>query len=316
MRSKAGRVFRVAVALLLGLALLPLAAAPAGAVSALSITSPTELDPAYIAPPGYINVDFTFTPEATSATVNIEVFDGATVIGSKEVTYTGLTSGTPAPKTESVYISAAAADAAYDLSVAVDDGVSAAFATESDAVVVTRAAPTVTIEVSDDLINESVATFRVIATFSKPMDTAATPTIAFDPDLTAAPATLVFSTDAWSEGDTVYTVTYTVTDNNEEVSGVDVSVGGARDKAGNVQEPDPTVAADLFDVDTSAPELTSIAWTDVDDSRGINEGDTLLFTFTQAMDTSTVTSDNLDTMLPISGGVTRSRLPWEVASIS
>jgi hypothetical protein len=70
---------------------------------------------------------------------------------------------------------------------------------------------------------------------------------------------LTFSSGVWSEGDTVYTATYTVADVDEEVSGVDVSVGGAKDLAGNPQDPDPTTEEDLFDVDTVAPVINIYA---------------------------------------------------------
>jgi len=121
-------------------------------------------------------------------------------------------------------------------------------------------APTVTITVSDTIISEADAggTFDVIATFSEAMDTTATPVISFDADVEAS-GTLTFSSGVWSEGDTVYTATYTVADVDEEVSGVDVSVGGAKDLAGNPQDPDPTTEEDLFDVDTVAPVINIYA---------------------------------------------------------
>jgi len=122
--------------------------------------------------------------------------------------------------------------------------------------------PTVTIDVSDTLINEADdgGTFDVVANFSKAMDTGVLPTIGFDPDVVAS-GTLTFASDAWSGGDTVYTATYVVTDVDKEVADIDVSVGGAEDLAGNPQDPDPTTEADLFDVDTVAPTvaITSIA---------------------------------------------------------
>jgi hypothetical protein len=116
--------------------------------------------------------------------------------------------------------------------------------------------PTVTITVSDTMISEADAggTFDVIATFSEAMDPAFTPVISFNPDVVTS-GTLTFSSGAWSEGDTIYTATYVIADVNEEVSGVDVSVAGAKDLAGNPQAPDPTVAVDLFDVDTIAPVI-------------------------------------------------------------
>jgi hypothetical protein len=121
---------------------------------------------------------------------------------------------------------------------------------------------TVTIDVSDTLINEADdgGTFDVVATFSKAVDTGVTPTISFDPDVEAS-GTLTFASDVWSSGDTVYTATYDVADVDEEVADIDVSVGGAEDLAGNPQDPDPTTEVALFDVDTIAPavDITSTA---------------------------------------------------------
>jgi len=109
--------------------------------------------------------------------------------------------------------------------------------------------PTVTIGVSDTMITEHDVggTFEVKATFSEAMDTAYIPTFSFDQNVDS---TLKNPNYAWSVGDTVYTATYTVADDNVEEAGVDVSVSGAQDMAGNLQIPDPTTEADLFDVDT------------------------------------------------------------------
>jgi hypothetical protein len=150
-------------------------------------------------------------------------------------------------------------------------------------------APTVDIDVSDTMISEADAggTFDVIATFSEAMDTSFTPTISFDPNV-AASGTLTFSSGAWSAGDTVYTATYNVADEDEEVAGVDVSVGGAKDLAENLQDPDPTTEADLFDVDTVAPVINISApvgeyylnepvyadWDVTDEGSGVNWAET------------------------------------------
>jgi len=47
-----------------------------------------------------------------------------------------------------------------------------------------------------------------------------------------------------------------------------------------------------------SPILSSIEWDDVDESNTINEGDKLIFKFSKAMDTDTVSADNIDTRLP------------------
>ena len=118
--------------------------------------------------------------------------------------------------------------------------------------------PTVTnIIVSDPLINEADdgGTFDVMVTFSEAMDTLAIPSISFDADVESS-GTLAFVSGAWSAGDTVYTATYDIADVDEEQAAVDVSVSGAQDLVGNLQDPDPTTVPDLFDVDTKAPTVT------------------------------------------------------------
>jgi hypothetical protein len=146
-------------------------------------------------------------------------------------------------------------------------------------------APTVNITVSDSMISEADAggAFDVIATFSEAMNTTATPSISFNPNVVTS-GTLTFSSGAWSVGNTVYTATYDVADVNQEVTGVDVSVGGGKDLAGNLQDPNPTTEADLFDVDTVAPVINIYApvgqyllnepvtanWTVTDYGSGVN----------------------------------------------
>ena len=286
--------------------------------SPLIIDSPTAAAPAYISPPGYVSVSYTVVAGAGApdAAVDIEVFKELTVIGTKTTSVGNLVDGESVQNTASVYITAAAVDGSYDVSVAVDDGVTTVSATKVDAVTVTSANPTVTITVGEDMemINEDLVgtgMFDVIATFDKPMDTGYAPNITFIPDITAGDAAATLPddpSDAWSDGDTVYTATYNVADGDVEIADVDVIVGGAKDKAGVLQDPNPTTAADLFSVDTINPTLDSIAWTDADDSRGINAGDTLLFTFSEAMDPDTVIDEDgdpvLNTALPLTGGTT------------
>ena len=57
-----------------------------------------------------------------------------------------------------------------------------------------------------------------------------------------------------------------------------------------------------FSVDNLDPTLSSIAWSDSDSSNTFSEDDTLTLTFSEAMKTSTVTADNVDTVLPPSSG--------------
>ena len=65
--------------------------------------------------------------------------------------------------------------------------------------------------------------------------------------------------------------------------------------ADNTDAPGPSI------LDNISPTLESIAWTDDDSSGSINVGDSLLFTFSENMDSSTIVSGNIDTMLPLAG---------------
>jgi len=136
------------------------------------------------------------------------------------------------------------------------------------------------ISVSDLEITEADVgdPFYVYVDFSETMDTAFPPTIDFDGDVEAS-GTLTFVSGAWSSFDTRYTATYSVADVDEEVDDVDVTVGGARDLAGNL---DPTTEMDMFDVDTIKPTVDS-ATASPDPT---NEGTvTVTVVFSETMDT-------------------------------
>jgi hypothetical protein len=60
---------------------------------------------------------------------------------------------------------------------------------------------------------------------------------------------------------------------------------------------------DSIVLDTVAPKLSSAVYTDVDISGTVNNGDKITFTFDDEMLTSTVTSTNVTTSLPLSAGI-------------
>jgi hypothetical protein len=63
-----------------------------------------------------------------------------------------------------------------------------------------------------------------------------------------------------------------------------------------------------------APVLTSIGWTDVDESTDINKGDILTFKYNVPMNTTIITSDNIDSMLPTNPSSTYGQLdPLDVS---
>jgi len=98
-------------------------------------------------------------------------------------------------------------------------------------------------------------TINVVLTFGEGMDTAATTTLTFAPDVVTS-GTLTFSTEAWSSADRVYTATYTVATSTPETQlDVDVTMPGTfADPQSNVVV--STAGTDLFTVDTVAPTVT------------------------------------------------------------
>jgi hypothetical protein len=111
----------------------------------------------------------------------------------------------------------------------------------------------VSVAVSDALITQADVggTFAVAVTFSEVMDTASTPAITFSPDVSS---TLTFSSGAWSVGDTVYTASYSIADNDIEVSGVEIDVTGGVGIDANPQ--DNYTPGSQFSIDTYEPTPT------------------------------------------------------------
>jgi hypothetical protein len=134
--------------------------------------------------------------------------------------------------------SASAEDAAGN-----DNLAAAQFSIQSDAV-----APGVaSISGSPDPITDGDAGaggFTLTTVFSEAMDTSVHPTIGFpseDPS-----ATLTANAGAWTSA-TTYVQDYDVTDVQDVIAGVDVSVSGARDAVGNTMAASTT--ADVFSID-------------------------------------------------------------------
>lgn len=75
-----------------------------------------------------------------------------------------------------------------------------------------------------------------------------------------------------------------------------------------------TTANDSIILDTVAPTLTTAAYTDVDSSGTVNKNDRVVFTFNDEMLTSTVTSINAATSLPLSAGSygTGATISWDI----
>jgi hypothetical protein len=127
------------------------------------------------------------------------------------------------------------------------------------------------VAIDTDAVYEGDLTQRVTVTFDEAMHTGTTPAIVF------GHGTWTTNRDGvWSAGNTIWTVTYTLADHDEEyysLTGnvVTVDVVGALDAAGNLQE--PYAAEPEFDIDTLQPEITE--FTSVPDGGRHVAGDTI-----------------------------------------
>ncbi len=130
------------------------------------------------------------------------------------------------------------------------------------------------VAVDTDPMYEGDLVQQVTVTFDEAMDTGTDPTITF------GAGTFTSNSDgAWSVGDKVWTETYTLTDNDETITGVTVDVAGAKDAAGNGQE-DYTPEGE-FDIDTMDPEIQSVTSTTPDGLYGIDAEINVTVTFTE-----------------------------------
>ena len=121
---------------------------------------------------------------------------------------------------------------------------------DSDTVDIDTLNPSVSTVVADTAVMyDGDLIQQVTVTFDEAMDSGTDPAIAF------GAGTFTSNLDgAWSGGDTIWTETFTLTDNNEDISVVTVDVTGSKDAVGNNQQ--AYVAQDEFDIDTDNPMAT------------------------------------------------------------
>ena len=199
----------------------------------VAITGPSDVQT------GAFTATFTFSEDVTGfALADISVGNGAAsdLAGSGD-TYTA----TITPAADGAVTVDVAGDVATD-AAGNGNAVATQFSVDADI-----SAPTAnTLNMSDlDLRLTDVGTSVTIAIgFSEAMDTAETPEFSFDPGIAD---TLTFDSGAWSNGDTTFTATFTVSDEGVGASDVDVTVSGAVDAAGNTS-PDATFT-DVFSVE-------------------------------------------------------------------
>jgi Big-like domain-containing protein len=160
----------------------------------------------------------------------------------------------------------------------------------------------VSVEVDTDPLYEGSLTQVVTVTFSEPMDTASAsePTVSFSAGSYGYPEDGV-----WSVNNTVWTETMFLTDNNEDIVGVFVSVTGAKDAAGNYQVP---YSDEAFDIDTIKPSVSAVDVSDLVISDADASGTfTVTISFNEKMDPGIAPtiqfSPSIDSTLSLSGGL-------------
>jgi hypothetical protein len=118
--------------------------------------------------------------------------------------------------------------------------------------------PTVQISVSDNLItdadNLAGSKLTITITYSEAMDNSVYPTITFLPNVKLD--TLSYSENWWSPDNRIYSENYLIRDANVENAGVDVTVTGGKDLAGNAQV--DNTGENMFNIDTEKPTVVSV----------------------------------------------------------
>jgi len=206
---------------------------PFGGGTAVNIDSPTTGAPVYVRPGNYVNVQFDVAADnAGSGDIEIRVFSGATVIGTRDITY-DFASGANENLLYNVLILATAADGPYNLMVRArqPQGTGTwASDNENDAVIVDNTPPTVTIT-STASDPTSTSPIPMTATFSENV------TGFENGDITVGNG----AAGNFAGSDNVYT--FNVTPAGQGAVTVDIAAGVAQDAAGN-----PNTAAAQFSI--------------------------------------------------------------------
>ncbi len=113
--------------------------------------------------------------------------------------------------------------------------------------------PTCTVSVGTPVVCDGGPVQEVTVNYNEAMLATPAPTISF----ATTAGTWTSQAGAWDGTGTIWTENFIITDANEEVASVDVSVSGARDAVGNIQI--AYTEADAFAVDTKNPVVVIIS---------------------------------------------------------
>ncbi len=196
-------------------------------------------------------------------------------------------------------VSAAAGVSAPDVAVTVSGAksghgnVQAPF-TQDQAFAVDTVTPTVTaVTPSAAVVNAALTgggTFTISVTYSGPMNPSVNPTVAFSRTVSSV---LTFASGGWDATGTVYTASYNVAAATASMSGIGVTVSGARNVDGNAQA--SFTQNSVFDIDTVAPAVVSVtpSVATVTDAQVGAGGFSLSVKFSAAMNTAVNPTINL-----------------------
>jgi len=333
MKHKFSLMGRVAIALVLALSLSLVMAAPVAAAHTVSATSDVagstpgasktitvtvgntgaaeaiDVVVIDIPPPGDLGSTWNVTEFAAGIPTGWEVAVATDKYGDRidTLTYTGLTDTIPIGESDDFTFTATAPAWAgdYIFTVNTTDTVMGT-ATGTFTIVVDGTSPVLnTIAWGDEGSTDIGVDDTLVFTFSEDMDPLTVTTANIDANLpiTGTGTTYDAASVVWNVSDTVATVTLGAS--------VDIASGDTvnptddvTDVAGNPDATVPTgvpLALPTIEDDVG-PTLNTIVWADGDNSTGINAGDTLVFTFSEAMDTTTVAVGTLSSRLPLSAG--------------
>jgi hypothetical protein len=118
---------------------------------------------------------------------------------------------------------------------------------------VTQVVASPTLLSGKDLGNDAL---EIEITFNEEMNPSSIPTVSFPVEDPTNSLSAPNGNSTWSAGNTVYTLFYDLTDQDELVENIDVLIENAADKSGNILN--DFTENDLFSIDTENPEASSI----------------------------------------------------------
>jgi len=133
--------------------------------------------------------------------------------------------------------------------------------------------------------NVGAGTFSISLTFSETMDGVTNPTISF-PNASGQ-TTLTTNSNSWNATDDVFTLAYTVSDNNENISGINIRAINAQDTYGNLMQ--QYDEAGKFNIDMLNPSVSGFTASanPITDANVGTGSFTITIDFDENMDTGT-----------------------------